>query len=131
MPTYIYTCEVCGKSHERVMPVVRMQKSARCGCGKRALRDMLAEQTQTVHRPGNWPRLSDALGVGSTQIKEAVEHSIKNGCPTEFKPDGRAVITSARHQNALTVACGLFNRNGGYGDAAPKHYKGAKNPRRA
>jgi hypothetical protein len=62
------------------------------------------------------PKLSDALGVHPRQVAEAIADSIKKGVPTEFAPDGRAIIRSRAHQKAYLKAYGFYNRDGGYGD---------------
>jgi hypothetical protein len=53
-----------------------------------------------------WPMLSDALAVHPEQIAEARERDRKRGVPTEYAPDGRAVITSAAHQKQLAKTYG-------------------------
>ena len=79
-------------------------------------RNICAEHANTKHTPGNWPMKSDAAGVHPDQIKEAHQHSIKIGIPTEFTPDGRAVFTGRKHRKDYCRAIGLHDRNGGYGD---------------
>lgn len=62
------------------------------------------------------PKLSDALGVHSSQVEEATESAKKHGVPTEFTPDGRPIIRSRAHQKAYLKAYGFVNKDGGYGD---------------
>jgi hypothetical protein len=79
-------------------------------------RDIRAEHAGTKHTPGNWPLKSDAAGVHPNQIKEAYEHSVKIGIPTQFTPDGRAIFTGKKHRKDYCRAIGLHDRNGGFGD---------------
>lgn len=62
---------------------------------------------------------SDALGVHPKQIKEASEHAAKLGVPTEFDKLGRPIFTSRAHRKRYCASYGAFDKDGGYGDAAP------------
>ena len=84
--------------------------------GKFFSRDLRSEHCSTKDTPGNWPMKSDAAGVGAHQVKEAYDHSVKVGIPTEFTNDGRAIFTSRSHRKSYCQAIGLHDRNGGYGD---------------
>ena len=55
---------------------------------------------------GNWKNevLSDALGVHSSQAKEAEAEARALGVPTEYLPDGRPVIRSTAHRRELLKA---------------------------
>ncbi|HPP02744.1 MAG TPA: hypothetical protein PLX83_19330 [bacterium] len=79
--------------------------------GEIGVRDWLAEHSQTVHCPGNWPLLSDAAGVHPSQIREAEEHATRNGVPTQFTPDGRAIFTSPTHRRKYLKLIGLVDKN--------------------
>ena len=61
-------------------------------------------------------RKSDAAGVHPTQIKEARDLAKRQGIAIDFTPDGRAIFTSAYHRKTYLRACGIHDRNGGYGD---------------
>lgn len=111
MPTYFYSCED-GHLTERTCSVrARRPSSVRCECGKRASRDIAAEQRGTVHRPGNWPRLSKALGVMPDQVFAAEEAHRKEGVPLSFKRDGRAIVNSPAHQRQLVKRMGWVDRD--------------------
>jgi hypothetical protein len=68
------------------------------------------------HRPGCWPILSDALAVHPVDIEEAREDSRIKGVPTDFLPDGRAILESRQHRKQYLKAYGFHDRQGGYGD---------------
>lgn len=111
MPTYFYSCED-GHLTERTCSVrYRRPSSVRCECGKQASRDIAAEQRGTVHRPGNWPRLSKALGVMPDQVFAAEESYQKEGVPLSFKRDGRAIVNSPAHQRQLVKRMGWVDRD--------------------
>lgn len=80
------------------------------------IRDIRAEHSGFQNTAGNWPMKSDAAGVASHQVKEAYEHSVKNGVPTQFTSDGRAIFTSRAHRKKYCQLIGLHDRNGGYSD---------------
>lgn len=61
-------------------------------------------------------KYSDALAVHPEQVEEARDDSRKRGVPTDFLPDGRAVITSRYHQKRYLKAYGFKNFDAGYGD---------------
>jgi len=98
-------------------------KGLRCfKCGKPMRRDLIAEHGGTKDTPGTWPMESDAAGVNPVQIPKARAYARKMGVPTEFNPKtGAAIFTSRDHRKRHCEATGLYDRNGGYGDAAPKH----------
>ncbi|MGH2272166.1 hypothetical protein ACQ9LF_10235 [Anaerohalosphaeraceae bacterium U12dextr] len=114
MPQYCFTDDqdhtIC-----RFYPLGKAPRQVRLGktVFKRNLR---AEHAGTRHTPGNWPMKSDAAGVHPSQIKEAYDHSVRIGIPTQFAPDGRAIFTGREHRKNYCRAIGLHDRNGGYGD---------------
>lgn len=67
----------------------------------------------------SWPRRSVSLEVDAKQKKEAEEHSIKIGVPTEYEVNetGGAcpIIRDNQHQRELIKALGYVNFDGGYG----------------
>jgi hypothetical protein len=71
---------------------------------------------------------SVALAVHPTQRGEATEDAAKKGVPTEFTPDGCPVFVSRDHRKKYMRAYGYFDRDAGYGDAAPLHHKGDRPP---
>ena len=85
-----------------------------------AARDYLAEQGGVRDTPGNWPMESEALGVHPSQIADATEHARSIGIPTEFTPDGLAILRDREHRRRYCEAVGVFDRNAGYGDPTPR-----------
>ncbi len=73
------------------------------------------------------PVLSDALAVHPAQIAEASEYNRANGVPTDYAPDGRAIITDRDHKRRLCNLLGAFDRDGGYGDAQKGSSRAARN----
>ena len=119
MPLYCYTCETCGKTQERAfgMKEGHPANTVCLDCGGNAVRDVVADMRSTVHSTGaGWPMLSDAMGVHPDQIPEAREHAARHGIPTDFAPDGRAILRSCDHRKRYGELIGMYDRNGGYGD---------------
>lgn len=79
--------------------------------------------------PHGWPMVSQNLGCNPKQIKDMRKFLASRGVPTEFTKEGDCIITSRAHRKAICEARGFFDRNGGYGDAAPRqeHYDDARN----
>lgn len=121
MPAYLFTCDKCGVTSERIMLMSERADSVDCHkCGRKALRDIPAEHRGVGQlRCGTWPLKSDAAGVHPAQAKDAYEKSVRDGVPTDFTKDGQAVFTSARHRARYCRSIGLIDRNAGYSDAAP------------
>ena len=117
MPTYVYTCERCEKTMQRVFSIARRKKTVRCpDCGGWATRNFAAEQAGAAAPCSTWPMRSDAAGVHPDQRQEATEQSVKDGVPTHFDGLGRAVFTTREHRRRYLRTIGLHDRNGGYGD---------------
>lgn len=114
MPRYCFSDED-GNTICRSYPMDSIPKKVKLG-GKVFLRDIRQEHCSVKNTAGNWPMKSDAAGVASHQSKEAYEHSVRIGIPTEFTSDGRAIFTSRKHRKDYCRAIGLHDRNGGYGD---------------
>jgi len=68
-------------------------------------------QTAVAQTSAGWPKTSDSLAVHPSQAKEAYEQSVKLGVPTEFRPDGRPVLTDPGHQRAFARALGFTDYN--------------------
>ncbi len=66
----------------------------------------------------NWPKKCDGTGVLPSQTQEASEHLASQGVPTEFAPDGRAILRDRSHRNNVLEALGLHDKDAGYGDRA-------------
>ena len=65
------------------------------------------------------PLVSDALAVHPRQVKEAREDAARKGLTVEFLKDGRPVFNSRQQRRAYMDAYGFYDRQAGYGDAAP------------
>lgn len=76
----------------------------------------------------NKPVLSDGAAVHPDDAQAAMEHAAAHGVPTEFLPDGRAVFTSRKHQQAYLKLVGMVNRDenwsgkGGKREVNPRDY---------
>lgn len=114
MPTYCYTSDDGTQHIERIYPMGKAPRILDIDglTFKRDFRGELSPRACT----GNWPMYSDAAGVHPDQIKEAYEKSVKDGVPTQFTPDGRAIFTSRKHRKDYCRTIGMHDRNGGYGD---------------
>ena len=80
-----------------------------------------APSDESTGEPGSslcgWkPIVSDALAVHPRQVEEATLDAAKKGCPTEFLPDGRPILTSRSHRKQYLKSYGFHDRRGGYGD---------------
>lgn len=85
-------------------------------------RDFIAEHGQFKDTPGNWPMESDAAGINPDQIPEAMAYNERMGVPTQYNPEtGAAIFTSREHRKRFCEISGLYDRNGGYGDQAPRN----------
>lgn len=56
-----------------------------------------------------WPIKSESMGVHSSQVKDCREWSKKQGCPTDYTPDGRPILTSEHHRNRFCKMAGFAN----------------------
>jgi len=122
MPVYCYRRSDNGEIEEVFMTSAEMlRRQRRDGSitlddGTKAIRDMGAEHGGFQDTPGTWPQRSDAMGVAVEQIPQARAKSIRDGVPTDFTPDGRAILTSRAHRKRYGESIGMYDRNGGYGD---------------
>lgn len=96
----------------RQFPIGKAPKSIRVG-KRKALRDITAEHDPLGQRPlkGKWPIFSDQLGVHPIDIPRAKAHAKKIGIPTDFTPDGRAVLREPKHRKRYSEALGFYDRN--------------------
>lgn len=69
-----------------------------------------------AQKGGRWPILSDSIGVHPDQIEEARAESIRIGIPTDFTPDGRAILRTPGHRKRYVQAHGMHDNDGGYSD---------------
>lgn len=81
-----------------------------------AQRDILSEHRGVAHHAGNWPMVSDAMGVHPGQIREAMATDQKLGVRAEYTRDGSVIFESPAHRKRYCEAHGVFDRNGGYSD---------------
>lgn len=87
--------------------------------------------TLRTQSPATYPRDSDAAGCNPEQAQEMYDESVKLGIPTEFnKRTGCAKFESRSHEKRYCEATGLYQRNAGYGDAAPRVVTSERKPRR-
>ena len=119
MAFYSYTCAKCGKMQELAFGMTEEHpaNTVCLACGGTAARDIAADLTGSARSTGKgWPLLSDAMGVHPDQIAEAREHAARHSVPTDFAPDGRAILRSRDHRKRYGELIGMYDRNGGYGD---------------
>ena len=90
-------------------------------------RDLGSEGGYTGRKTSGYPMESDAAGVHPDQIKEAMAFDRKHGVPTNYSKAGNPIYTSQGHRRRHCEANGLYDRNAGYGDAAPKNKTKAMN----
>lgn len=125
MPTYMYTSQAAGLTVERFYPVGKAPKKIRVetqpGVLRVFYRDIAAEHSGAKAGPLTcWPKLSTALGVNPDEIKDARQYAAERGVMVDFHPgDGRAIIRDRKHFKECCRAFGRFNKDAGYGDAAP------------
>ncbi|MBE3088308.1 MAG: hypothetical protein IMZ71_04265 [Chloroflexi bacterium] len=93
-------------------------------------RDLKAELSGFVNRPGKWPMESDAAGVHPAQAKEYADYLRGKGVPTEVLPNGNPVFTSREHRKRVCAATGQYDRNAGYGDQSRTTPLPEKTPRK-
>ena len=128
---YCYICEHCGEKAELSRPAKDYKKKARCpGCKKSMRRNLVAEGAGQGAASGTYPMESDAAGVHPAQIKEAMAFDRRHGVPTNYSKEGNPFYTSRDHRRRHNEANGLYDRNAGFGDAAPKNITKAMNRNR-
>lgn len=67
-------------------------------------------------QPSCWPMKSRALGVHTSQRKEAYEKSVALGVPTEFDEKGHAIFRDREHRRKYCQATNKGDADGGYRD---------------
>lgn len=113
--TYCFTNATSKETIERVYPMDKVPKSIRVG-DKFYQRDLAAEWRGQKSNFGEWPILSDSVGVHPDQVKEAEAHAREHGVPTDFTPDGRAVLRNKGHRKRYCELIHHYDLNGSYGD---------------
>ena len=114
---YCYVCPACDYRVEIIKTMAEVDRVELCPEDGFVLkRDYVAEHPSGFRRPGNWPMVSTAAGVGASQRIEAMEHAKSIGIPTEFNEEGDAIFTSPSHRKKYCRAIELHDRNGSYSD---------------
>ena len=120
MPSYTFKCPACG----RRQTVIRSMKDSELPvlCEKDSFvmnRDYQADFGK--QRFGDiWPYASYAAGVSPSEVPEMQKVDRANGVPTEYTPDGDPVFRGKSHRKKYCEVHNLYDRNAGYGDAAPR-----------
>jgi len=108
-----YHCDSCNATLYRwVKDGATAARRVKCLCKKFAGRVFGSRTTPA----GTWPLHSDAFGCHPKQIPELRNWTKEQGCPTEYTPDGRAILRDRAHRKALGRAMGYYDKQGGYGD---------------
>jgi hypothetical protein len=77
--------------------------------------------------PGTYPMVSMNAGVHPDQIKEHMEHLRSRGCgQVDHTPDGDIVFNDKSQRKKVLETLGIYDRNAGYGDPAPKYRTASK-----
>lgn len=72
--------------------------------------------------PANYPMVCTSAGVHPGQIKEHMEHLRQKGCgQVNHTKDGDIIFESKGQRKQVLQALGMYDRNGGYSDPAPKY----------
>lgn len=118
MPTYVYRFKDTGETVERVMTIREMERFKRRPRidGRAVERCLEIEHAGFAVTPSCWPMKSEAAGVHPTQVADAYEEAKRNGVPTDFTKDGRAIFRDRDHRRRYLKSIGLHDRNGGYSD---------------
>jgi hypothetical protein len=103
----------------RNFPMGKQPKTVR-EHGIQCYRDFAAEMPGGS-RSQCWPMKSWALGVHPKQRVEAQQFAAAKGVHCEFDRNGDAILRSQKHRAEVCRAFDLFDRNAGYGDAAPNN----------
>lgn len=81
------------------------------------IEDLLqSRETLPSHGTKTWPMVSEALGVHESQVAEANARAKRHGIAVEYRPDGRAVISSREARKRLLRLEGMHDNHAGYGD---------------
>ena len=125
MPTYVLTCNQCGRTFERqgrVSDPIRTMPCENGDCPGTAYRNYEVEHGGFRNTPGNWPMTSQALAVHPKQIADAVRTAERLGVPTDFTPTGEPIFRSRGHRREYMRALGVRDLDAGYGDWAGEKY---------
>jgi len=132
MPSYVWTCDACGRAMTREYDMFSNHPAwLRCSCGGVARRDIGSEQ-RGEHRAvgreiwcGHNPHTSVGAEVDPSQIADenafVKQHNIQ-GVAFALSDDGYSGeprVTSRKGWKEYCERRGYYNKDGGYGDAAP------------
>lgn len=71
--------------------------------------------------PSCYPMVSSAAGVHPGQIKEHMDHLRKMGCgQVDHTKNGDIIFRDKSQRRKVLETLGMYDRNGGYSDPAPK-----------
>jgi len=110
VPFYCYSTG-SGPVVELMFPMGKAPKTITLDDGVVAGRDFQAERCAFSGTPGQWPIECDASGVHPAQRKAAYQESVRNGVPTLFTDDGRAVLRDKGHRKKYLKSLGIVDRN--------------------
>lgn len=80
--------------------------------------------------PQNWPSVCGAAGVHPDQVPQHIEHLKALGCGyVEHTKDGDPIFRDIHQRKRALEGLGLYDRNGGYTCAQPKHVTRCKSYR--
>jgi len=72
--------------------------------------------------PANYPMVSSAAGVHPADIQRHMEHLRQKGCgQVDHTSDGDIIFRDKHQRKRVCEALGLFDRDGGYSDPAPRY----------
>lgn len=118
MPIYCYTNDK-GETVERVYRIGKQPKAIYVQ-GVLHHRDISAEHGGFQDTPGTYPKASFNMGNHPSQRQELASYLEAKGVPTEVNIHGDPVLRSRGHRRDVMKALGMFDRDAGYGDVAPR-----------
>lgn len=122
MPLYCYVSDA-GDTLELFQPMDDAKWSIRRN-GVTYHRDLHAEHGRFKNTPGNWPMVSDAMGVHPSQIPEATEQLRRAGITeseASFVKNGGLKLETRRARTKCANALRFFDRDAAYGDPQRRH----------
>lgn len=112
MPVYVYKCDVCGRTEDRVLSVAERDNGViQCPnalCSGATRRDFASEHVHSTDQEYHTPVYSNALGINPIQIPEAMKRFPHH----EYTPDGRMVFRSHAQRNRVLKELGWVDKDG-------------------